>query len=357
MSLINSMDSMDVDGPARKKAVNRLKRGGSAGRGSTRGGRTGQGNSRRSATSAPTGEWGHDMYKLQTALDPKFSTRKLENKPTTKGKSLAMNSLAARIGKPGNAGGSHAQQPGGGVEKRKSMMAKSLAHNPLFAALQGERVKSGPMATKAKQSPNITATLTVPPTGPAAGPHTISKQAKQQQPKIIRQSYEIRGGSNTKSYVQIQNLAPGTTDADVVAFLTKLGGEVETCATYLHAASGTITAELLFNDRANAQNCVSQIDQAMADGRVIRAFLVNPHQLRALVNVQTVQTPPIMHSTMPMNMPMSVPMAVPAVHVPQKQNQHQNHTVVYQDGTYGVSSSGALYSDQIMKRGRGFLQR
>ncbi|KAK9325757.1 hypothetical protein V1517DRAFT_313385 [Lipomyces orientalis] len=242
---------------------------------------------------APAGDWGHDMYTLSNLGAPDTAsnqTRGKKNLESNKSSALAANSFAARIGKAPPLKG----QKGNGVAAAvarpttKEAIVKQLKDNPLFAALQGNRSQQ----KKAK----------VDIKGMSENP---AKEKK----------FEIKG-SGGKTYVRISNLAVGTTEDDVRAFLGRLGVGIEACKTY--AEQGAITAEVLFTERSTADACVSQIDNAFADGRIIHATVISSTQLKAITSESKIAP------------------------------------VTYQNGSYGVRPG--LYSDAIIQRGRGFKQ-
>ncbi|KAK9245826.1 hypothetical protein V1506DRAFT_537212 [Lipomyces tetrasporus] len=243
---------------------------------------------------APAGDWGHDMYTLSNLGAPDAAsdqTRGKKNPELNKSSALAVNSFAARIGK---APPSKGQKDVNGVAAAvgrpttKEAIVKQLADNPLFAALQGNRSQQKKAKVDIKGM--------------------SEKPAKEKK-------FEIKG-SGGKTYVRISNLAVGTTEDDVNAFLGRLGVGIEACKTY--AEQGAIAAEVLFTERSTADACVSQIDNAFADGRIIHATVISSTQLKAITSESKIAP------------------------------------VTYQNGSYGVRP--ALYSDAIIQRGRGFKQ-
>ncbi|KAK9467833.1 hypothetical protein V1512DRAFT_235942 [Lipomyces arxii] len=281
------MSAMDIDPPSGAEGSNN---GANSFRGRGRGGFRGRGrnNGRSRGPHAPNGDWNHDMYRV----DSLFSSNGGNSKNVTKNKSpLAVNALAARIGKGGSAPPTPSTRP----VTAKQTIAKSLANNPLFAALQGTRVvpKNKVVNTQEVKAPIV-----------SKPKKTVESAAKM---------FDIKGSSG-KTFVRISNLAPGTTEEDVYAFLNRLGGEVESSA--VMAAQNSVVAEVVYAERSNADACVTQIDNAMADGRIIKAEIVSSSQLKTSLQQKSHRAP-----------------------------------VVIQDGTQKVS---ALYSDALIKRGRGF---
>ncbi|KAK9365740.1 hypothetical protein V1509DRAFT_632345 [Lipomyces kononenkoae] len=242
---------------------------------------------------APAGEWGHDMYKLTDigvqSTDKMRGVRKSESTPN-KSSALAANSLAARIGKAPSSKGQKTVNglaaAAAGRPTNKEAIRKQLADNPLFAALQGDRSEQ----KKAKVD---------------------IKGSSEKKPE---RKFEIKG-SGGKTYVLISNLAIGTTEDDVRAFLGGLGAGIEECKTFMENAA--VTAEVLLADRSTADTCVSQIDNAYADGRIIHAAVISGSDLKR----------------------------------PTRESK-TTATARNQNRSQGVRS--ALYSDAIVQRGRGF---
>ncbi|KAK7208240.1 hypothetical protein BZA70DRAFT_273224 [Myxozyma melibiosi] len=321
------MSSMDIDAP-----------GGLNGRGGFRGkpGRHGRGRGRGGFSSevrAPAGDqaWNHDFYRLQSGGPPTGPSYKNRSRPGFQQKPdpLAANAFAQRIGKVGGSSSAKKQlttaQPAANASNasaasRKKTISHQLASNPLFAALQGDRSKlqkSKPAQTKPT------------PAKPAQTAKPAQQQQQQQQapsaplnsvgikgfggsrPKAsVNRTFDIRGLSG-KAFMKITNLASGTTTDDIGAFLDKLGAEVEICETFVDG--DTVTVETLFLDRASADMVVTQIDNALADGRVIRAEIISSTAAR-------------------------IKGAAPPV---------------VQDGTKGFG----LYSDALIMKGRGFKRQ
>ncbi|KAK9355866.1 hypothetical protein V1505DRAFT_338151 [Lipomyces doorenjongii] len=243
---------------------------------------------------APSGEWGHDMYKLSNIGAPGAAKDQIRGKKNTETKSnqqsaLAANSFAARIGKAPPAKGQKSVNGLAAAVRRptnKEAIVKQLADNPLFAALQGDR------SQQKKAKVDIKGISEKPTKG---------------------KKFEIKG-SGGKTYVRISNLAVGTTEDDVNAFLGRLGAGIEACKTFME--QGAITAEVLFTERSTAETCISQIDNALADGRIIHAGVISSTKLKGITSESKIAP------------------------------------VTYQNGSYGVRP--ALYSDAIIQRGRGF---
>lgn len=78
-------------------------------------------------------------------------------------------------------------------------------------------------------------------------------------------SFSIRGASSTS--VSIQNLAPGTTEADVCHILNNKIGEVEGCKTF-HVRGGlSTTAEVKFGSRIAAESAIRMFHGVLADSK------------------------------------------------------------------------------------------
>lgn len=200
--------------------------------------------------------------------------------------SLTANSFAARIGKGSSlsikqattltpvSASTTAATPAGW---RKGNIAK-LANNPLFAALQGDRSK--------KQQPAKQQSAKQQPANQRKNPlqqniQAVSRTANSintAEPSPQDRKFEIKGSSG-KSIVKISNLAPGTSENDMAAFLESLGMQVDLFKMFVER-DGSVTTETVFANRANAEACISQIDNALADGGYSfvskhRAILIN----------------------------------------------------------------------------------
>ena len=88
---------------------------------------------------------------------------------------------------------------------------------------------------------------------------------------------DLNGSSNVKSlgngisirglagpYVVVgSNFAPGTTSADIESAMTPVGGEMESCRVI--TSSPTVIAEIVFADKAGAENVIATFNNQKVD--------------------------------------------------------------------------------------------
>ncbi|KAK9458249.1 hypothetical protein V1511DRAFT_531374 [Dipodascopsis uninucleata] len=202
-------------------------------------------------TRAPSGEWRHDKFDSKQAQPGK--------KPNnSKSSALSVNSLAARIDKAPTSKALKSSL----ATSNKEAIAKQLANNPLFAAIQGPRTNKTREPIK-NDTKSKRASMKVT--------NTNKKPAKLVSQKTSNRVFEIKG-IDGQTYVRIMNLAQGTTDKDVTAFLQRMGFSIHKCRTY--GVNSTV-AEVLFPDKRSAESCIAQVDNAMADGKIIHAVIID----------------------------------------------------------------------------------
>ncbi|KAG9900491.1 hypothetical protein KCU94_g8476, partial [Aureobasidium melanogenum] len=80
----------------------------------------------------------------------------------------------------------------------------------------------------------------------------------------------IRGAAGPYCVVA-SNFAPGTTAADIESVMAPVGGEMSGCK--LVSASPTVIAEMLFLDKAGADNVINMFNGKKADGRILYVYL------------------------------------------------------------------------------------
>ncbi|KAK9447733.1 uncharacterized protein V1518DRAFT_420261 [Limtongia smithiae] len=243
--------------------------------------------SSKASEGAPEGQWEHDRHESHNeskSFGSRLgSTSNNSNKWTTVGlvnsrannssNAATTNSFAARIGKPtpsplvaqrkvnmassARVTGTVPITSASAGATRQSVIAKQLANNPLYQALHGKTTSS--LATKAVRSSAPHHNAVQP------GPYTVTAPVA-----IPTERFEIRGSSG-RTHVRISNLARGTTDADVMAFLSAaLGVRVERCCT-APSADGGVDADVIFAERTIADQCIAKLDNAVADDRVVHA--------------------------------------------------------------------------------------
>lgn len=86
--------------------------------------------------------------------------------------------------------------------------------------------------------------------------------------QLEEQEQLLRQKSSQATIVVIENLVDGTTPEDVKAALGDFG-EILTC-TVLESNGDTVTMRLEFTNKGEAQNAVSQLNGALADGKTLR---------------------------------------------------------------------------------------
>ncbi|MCJ1281300.1 hypothetical protein MMC26_000618 [Xylographa opegraphella] len=83
--------------------------------------------------------------------------------------------------------------------------------------------------------------------------------------------------------VQASNFAPGTTAADIESAMVPIGGEMQSCRIIKPAP--TVIAEMVFLDKAGADNVISTFNNQKADGRTLHVYMKNgpPEPIPAFV--------------------------------------------------------------------------
>ncbi|KAL8681418.1 MAG: hypothetical protein Q9186_002493 [Xanthomendoza sp. 1 TL-2023] len=67
------------------------------------------------------------------------------------------------------------------------------------------------------------------------------------------------------------NFAPGTTAADIQAAMFPMGGEMQDCR--IVSKAHTVVAEMVFLEKARAENVIAAFNNMKADGRLLRMYL------------------------------------------------------------------------------------
>ncbi|KAL8663383.1 MAG: hypothetical protein Q9202_003902 [Teloschistes flavicans] len=80
----------------------------------------------------------------------------------------------------------------------------------------------------------------------------------------------IRGSAGPYTVIG-SNFAPGTTAADIESAMHPVGGEMLDCR--IVAKMPTVVAEMVFSERARADNVVATFNNKRADGRLLRLYL------------------------------------------------------------------------------------
>ncbi|MCJ1289457.1 hypothetical protein MMC34_000989 [Xylographa carneopallida] len=75
--------------------------------------------------------------------------------------------------------------------------------------------------------------------------------------------------------VQASNFAPGTTAADIESAMVPIGGEMQSCR--IIKSAPTVIAEMVFLDKAGADNVITTFNNQKADGRTLHVYMKNSH--------------------------------------------------------------------------------
>ncbi|KAF3929585.1 hypothetical protein ABW19_dt0208042 [Dactylella cylindrospora] len=144
-------------------------------------------------------------------------------------------------------------------------------------------------------------------------------------------------GSAGPFAVHGSNFAPGTTASDIRNVMEGRGYAVINCG--ILSANPTVIAEIVFEKRDEAQRCVEEFNNRLADGRLLHFMLKDSPQLpippKARGAAQTAAAKPV-----------AKPAAKPIPTGPARLQQNQGNVV---DGKYGFSTRGGLYSDRLLK--------
>ncbi|MCJ1383403.1 hypothetical protein MMC17_006517 [Xylographa soralifera] len=71
--------------------------------------------------------------------------------------------------------------------------------------------------------------------------------------------------------VQASNFAPGTTAADIESAMIPIGGEMQSCR--IIKSAPTVIAEMVFLDKAGADNVIATFNNQKADGRTLHVYM------------------------------------------------------------------------------------
>ncbi|MCJ1321904.1 hypothetical protein MMC15_007249 [Xylographa vitiligo] len=85
--------------------------------------------------------------------------------------------------------------------------------------------------------------------------------------------------------VQASNFAPGTTAADIESAMVPIGGEMQSCR--IIKPGPTVIAEMVFLDKAGADNVIATFNNQKADGRTLHVYMKNgpPESIPALLPI------------------------------------------------------------------------
>lgn len=109
----------------------------------------------------------------------------------------------------------------------------------------------------------------------------------------------IRGAAGPYCVVGT-NFAPGTTTADIQSVMVPVGGEMLSCK--LISTQPTVTVEMVFFDRAGAENIIAAFNNKKADGRILYFYMKEGGPTYPIAHVRPTQfaaTTPIAPSPRP----------------------------------------------------------
>ncbi|KAI0202257.1 hypothetical protein F4808DRAFT_422574 [Astrocystis sublimbata] len=167
------------------------------------------------------GEWTHDLHNTQEGRRPRAQQP-------------APNSLAARVHAPGTA----------------PPQARQAAHN----------TRSNRTSKLANAYARAAAS-----SSPAQQMNVSSNSSRGSQA-----GFTIKGLAGPFA-VLLQNLAPGTTVADIESALTPVGGLVTSCR--LVKTHPIVIAEVVFESKDGADQVIERFDQQTADGRTLSVYM------------------------------------------------------------------------------------
>ncbi|KAK4465741.1 hypothetical protein QBC42DRAFT_260854 [Cladorrhinum samala] len=190
----------------------------------------------RQSTGNINGEWTHDLHSpSQNSQPPKGP------------KALALGSLAARITDPSS------PIPTGPRSTKKNRAAQ------VAQALIRTELQQQPKPLHRHQQQQHRAPHNAP-TGPSSS--NAFKAA-------VSSGIQIRGLAGPY-IVMAQNFAPGTTAADIESAMTRVGGIITSCRVVKHHP--LVIAEIVFESREGADEVVKAFDGQTADGRILSVY-------------------------------------------------------------------------------------
>ncbi|KAF1987344.1 hypothetical protein K402DRAFT_393053 [Aulographum hederae CBS 113979] len=167
-----------------------------------------------------------------------------------------------------------------GSGRRKSAPASVLTgrnSRPTLPTL-ASRVNNGRVMKPSSQTPTGPKAQTPRVRHHIRGPGQLSRVASEPQfggPRnrnADRSNMSIRGTSQATTHTVIgSNFAPGTTAADIEDSVRPYGGGVLSCR--LQATYPTVIAEMVFQDKASAENVIATFNGRLADGRLLYVYM------------------------------------------------------------------------------------
>ncbi|KAK6353119.1 hypothetical protein TWF696_005109 [Orbilia brochopaga] len=149
-------------------------------------------------------------------------------------------------------------------------------------------------------------------------------------------------GSAGPFAVHGSNFAPGTTASDIRNVMETRQFKLVNCG--ILSAKPTVIAEIVFEKQEDAQRCIEEFNNRLADGRLLHFMLKESPQLRIPPKARNAAQEQLM----------SQPVAQNSAAGPVRSEQSLTNVV---DGKFGFteprSTRGGLYSDSLVSRGRG----
>ncbi|KAL8951617.1 MAG: hypothetical protein Q9222_002417 [Ikaeria aurantiellina] len=185
--------------------------------------------------------------------------------------------------------GRRASTPSNGI--RKSGPGASLAsrigasNRSLSAAAKPRSTPNGPSTTTSQ--PNSRMIPSQNPRPVRENPMVQRAQKARLQNNLARMDWEsdangqanirdngteitIRGSAGPYTVVG-SNFAPGTTAADIESAMLPIGGEMQDCRIF--SKMPTVMAEMVFSEKATAENVIATFNNKRADGRLLSVYM------------------------------------------------------------------------------------
>ncbi|KAI4211638.1 MAG: hypothetical protein LQ351_005541 [Letrouitia transgressa] len=151
--------------------------------------------------------------------------------------------------------------------------------------------------------------------------------------QIPGEEISIRGIAGPYNVIG-DNFAPGTTAADIKSAMSPSGGEMQNCR--IIQTSPTVMAEMVFAERAHADNVIATFNNKRADGRIIHVYMKQ-------VDAQNVPDPsPTQAPSEPRAPRVDLTKTEPKYDAQREQTDRNRRRAEpeYQDGRYGFESKG-----------------
>ncbi|KAI7853984.1 hypothetical protein BDC45DRAFT_509539 [Circinella umbellata] len=226
--------------------------------------------------------------------------------------------------------------PRGGFVTKKSISTASLP-NRIKSAADPSKIVITKSVSRGRKDEVSASTR---PTGFFAGNNNNSNNANSNN-SIGNTNFNIRGlssginsgmsirGESGPSIVVISNLDPGANAEDVKTACQQFGQVVRCDVLVDHSGRSFGEAEIEFGNKASALDCISKLDNEVADGRVLRAVLRTRPPTSSL---QSMAPPQHSASVSPANFA----------------SQTLRSVIAPTRSGYTSAASGKMYSDQIL---------